>query len=458
MTQPVAQGSIRHRLHVSLQASAAVLAVIVFFVVQTVARQVAQESQDNVLAASAASILEGARYSGGEMRVDLPYSALSMLDNLSHERVFYAIRLSGEFLSGYEKLPHAEETSADRAAFRSSSFLGEEVRIATVGKRVSTDVGYESLSVSVAQTLSGQKQNLARISRTALGIGAAFYLISVILAAVIARSAIQPLDRLAESVSRRGPKDLRPVAGSVPTEMVPLVSSLNALMRRLNRSLSLSEEFIAEAGHRVRTPLAIVRTKAEIVQRKIDDKSTKHALNEMIHAIDDSSRTAGQLLDHAMVTFRLDHVLHEEIDVPRLLMDAVERSRPLSDLRDISLSLTCSVDVVLLGDPILFQNAIHNLIDNAIKYTPIGSHIRVDLSPHDDSVCIRIEDNGPGFPETEIHLLANRFERGNNAGNVVGSGLGLTIVKEVVEAHEGSMKIENKEGGGACVSLYFPLP
>lgn len=214
MTQPIAQGSIRHRLHVSLQASAAVLAVIVFFVVQTVARQVAQESQDNVLAASAASILEGARYSGGEMRVDLPNSALSMLDNLSHERVFYAIRLSGTFLSGYENLPHAAETSTDRAAFRSSTFLGEEVRIATVGKRVSTDAGIESLSVSVAQTLSGQKQNLARISRTALGIGAAFYLISVILAAVIARSAIQPLDRLAESVSRRGPKDLRPVASS----------------------------------------------------------------------------------------------------------------------------------------------------------------------------------------------------------------------------------------------------
>lgn len=455
MTQPVAQGSIRQRLLISLQVSAAVLAVVVFLVVQTVARQVAQESQDNVLAASATSILESARYRGGELHLDLPYSALSMLDNLSHERVFYAIHLGGEFLSGYDALPHVEGKSSDRAGFGSSEFLGEDVRIASIEKRVSTDAGHQSLTVSVAQTLTGQKQTLARISRTAMGVGATFYLVSVILAALIARSAIQPLDRLTKSVSRRGPKDLRPVAGPVLSEMVPLVASLNSLMRRLHRSLLRSEEFIAEAGHRVRTPLAIVRTKAEIVQRQIDDPKSHNALNEMIHAIDESSRTASQLLDHAMVTFRLDHLLREEIDLPKLLTDAVARSRPLCELKDIDMSLEIADETALHGDPILLQNAIHNLLDNAVKYTPSGTTVCVDLKRLDNGVRIRVHDDGPGFPGVDFEHFANRFARGDNAQDVVGSGLGLTIVKEVVEAHDGRVLIENNAGGGACVSLFF---
>lgn len=456
MIQPVAQGSIRQRLMISLQISAAVLAVVVFLVVQTVARQVAQESQDNVLAASATSILESARYNGRELHVDLPYSALSMLDNLSHERVFYAIHFSGEFLSGYDALPQFEGKSNERADFHSSEFLGEDVRIASIEKRVSTDVGTQSLNVSVAQTLAGRKQTLARISRTAMGVGATFYLVSVILAALIARSAIQPLDRLTESVSRRGPKDLRPVAGPVLIEMVPLVASLNSLMRRLHRSLLRSEEFIAEAGHRVRTPLAIVRTKAEIVQRQTYDPKTHDALKEMIHAIDESSRAASQLLDHAMVTFRMDHLLREEIDLPKLLNDAVARLRPLSELKDIDVLLEVAEKTVLRGDPILLQNAIHNLLDNAVKYTSSGTTVCVDLRRLENGVRIRVNDDGPGFPGAEFDHFANRFARGDNAQDVVGSGLGLTIVKEVVEAHGGRILIENNVGGGACVSLFFP--
>lgn len=457
MSTPVAHGSIRRRLLLSLLVSAAVLAVVVYFMVQSVARQVAQESQDNVLAASALSILDSARFSGGQINVDLPYSALSMLDSISDERVFYAIQLEDEFLSGYQNLPSPESTPGGGPAFLSAEFLGEEVRIASVQRRVSTDIGQSFLQVSVAQTLSGQKQALARISRTSMGIGAGFFAISVLLATIVARSTIRPLDRLTASVSRRGPKDLRPVAAPVPTEMVPLVTSLNSLMRRLQHSLMRSEDFIAEAAHRVRTPLAVVRTKAEIVQRKSDDPETRAALKEMIHAIDDSSRTAGQLLDHAMVTFRLDHLLREEVSLLRMVHDTVERLRPVSDLKDIDIDATGTEDITIDGDPILLQNALHNLLDNAVKYAPSGAQITVSLTRRAGAASISITDTGLGFPEPELDHLTERFSRGANAQNIVGSGLGLTIVKEVVEAHGGKMQIGNNTGGGACVSLLFPL-
>ena len=457
MSIAVAQGSIRRRLLLSLLAGAALLAVVVYFVVLSVARQVAQESQDNVLAASALSILDSARSSGGEINVDLPYSALSMLDSLSDERVFYAIRLENEFLSGYSDLPEAPNPLPGAQGFLSTVFLGEDVRVATLRRSVSTDVGQSFLQVSVAQTLSGQKQALARLSRLSMGIGAGFFFLSVLLAAIIARSTIRPLDRLTASVSRRGPKDLRPVAAPVPSEMMPLVASLNNLMRRLQTSLSRSEDFIAEAAHRVRTPLAIVRTKAEIIERKTQDDDTRIAAQEMIHAIDDSSRTAGQLLDHAMVTFRLDHLSEQEIDLPRLVRDSVERLQPMSELKGIELGTDQLDDATLRGDPILLQNALHNLLDNAIKYSPEGAQVRVSVQCLADRAKLCITDTGQGFPEADIGNLTERFTRGENARGVVGSGLGLTIAKEVVEAHSGQLEVGNKPGAGACVTLFFPL-
>ncbi|WP_204115285.1 sensor histidine kinase [Shimia biformata] len=456
MSGPFIKGSIRRRLLLSLLAGAAVLTVIVYLVMQSVARQVAEESQDNVLTASALSILDSARSAGGLVHVDLPYAALSMLDSVTDERVFYAIRLGEEFLSGYADLPAAEGSRPTAPAFRSTTFLGEEVRIATVRRSVSTDLGQKWLTVSVAQTLAGKKRTLARFNRTSLGIGAGFFLVSVLLSAVISRSATQPLHRLTASVSRRGPTDLRPVAAPVPSEMAPLVSSLNSLMARLRTSLSRSEDFIAEAAHRVRTPLAIVRTKAEVALRRSGDDATRAALREMIHAIDDSSRTAGQLLDHAMVTFRLDTLLREKIDLAQLTRDSIKRLHPLSDMKEIDIAAGRMDSVTVQGDAILLQNALQNVFDNAVKYTPNGARVTVDVSATARGARIDIRDTGPGFPATEMARITERFQRGENAEGVVGSGLGLTIVREVVEAHGGQMTLSNNPGGGACVTLQFP--
>lgn len=458
MSESFAKGSIRRRLLFSLLAGSALLAVIVYFAMQSVVRQVARDSQDNVLKASALSILDSARSSGGLINVDLPYSALSMLDSVSGERIFYAIRLEDEFLSGYADLPEPRGAVAGNAAFLSTRFLGEEVRIVSVQRGVSTDIGQQVLRVSVARTLSGQKKTLTLFSRTSLGIGAGFFLLSALLAMIVARSTIRPLDQLTASISRRGPKDLRPVVSPVPSEMAPLVTSLNSLMRRLDESLARSEDFIAEAAHRVRTPLAIVRTKAEIIGRKSNDPDTRAAAREMIHAIDDSSRTAGQLLDHAMVTFRLDHLTRKDIDLAQLAQDAVEQLRPMFELKEIDLEITQLDTVFLQGDPILLENALHNLLDNAVKYAPTGSRISVSVIGADEFARIHIRDTGPGFPEGEVDRLAERFVRGDNSNGIVGSGLGLTIVKDVVEAHGGRMETGNNPGGGACVTLFLPLP
>ena len=456
MTHPNVRGSIRQRLLVMLLLSAAGIAILLYAVIQSVAKQVVQESQDNILAASALSILDSARVIQGEISIDLPYSSLSMLDSVIDERAFYSVRLNDEFLSGYEDLPRIANLS-DVTEFQSASYLGEEIRVASTRRSFTTVDGQVYLEISVAQTLTGLNKSITRISQISLAIGFGFFVLSVLAAVVIARSTTKPLHLLTRSVSRRGPSDLRPVAAPVPTEMAPLVVSLNNLMKRLQNSLSRSEDFIAEAAHRLRTPMAIVRTQAEVTLMRIEKEENRQAIREMIRAIDETSRTAGQLLDHAMVSFRTDSLIKETIKMDELIVDAVHRVSPISELRDVEIELQTLDKVVLAGDPILIQNAVQNVLDNAIKYTDSDTTITVSLVRGTEFAEISICDRGSGFEKNEIIHLLKRFERGKNASGVVGSGLGLTIVDEIMRAHDGTVSLQNNKGYGACVILSFPL-
>ena len=445
------QNSIRRRLVFLLLMGSATLAFLLYFVVQSVARQAAQESQDNILAASAVSILDGVRLVEGQTDVDMPYSSLSMLDSVTDERVFYAIYLDANLLTGYPELVILQTNTPMAPVFSFGTLFDVDVRIVTVKRQI----GKNEVFVSVAQTLNGQIKVLRNISTIALGVGFGFFVLSAILAFLIAESTIRPLNRLALSVSRRGPDELRPVSAPVPSEMLPLVKSLNNFMTRLKLSLQRSEEFIAEAAHRVRTPLAVVRTRAEILLREAKTKKSKAELLEVLNAIDDSSRTAGQLLDHAMVSFRLDNLSEDELEVQFLIEDVINRISPLYDLKGIEIKNNSIQNCKVMGDPILLQNALHNVLDNALKYCSENDTVTVKVKDVSQNCIIEIVDNGEGFPQNSV-LLTNRFTRGENTKGIVGSGLGLTIAKDVVEAHGGNITISNTEKGGACVTFTLP--
>jgi len=169
------QGSIRQRLLIMLLLSAAGIAILLYVVVQSVAEQIAQESQDNILAASAISILDSARVVEGDV---------------TDERAFYAIRLNDEFLSGYPDLPRSPAQN-DATGFQSTTYLGEDIRIASTWRSFSTLEGQAYLEISVAQTLTGLNQSIARISRISLAIGFGFFLLSMVVAMVIAQSTIR---------------------------------------------------------------------------------------------------------------------------------------------------------------------------------------------------------------------------------------------------------------------------
>lgn len=451
--------SIRRRLFFQLAGIAAILSLAFFLVVREVAERAAEGTQDGILRASATAIADSLRSENDAVTLDLPYAALSMLATINDDRVFYRIRIGANTLTGYPDLPipSTEATRAD-PSYDTVNFRGDEVRLVTVVRAVGPATSATNVAVSVAQTRLGLEAISRRITATATGVGAGFFLLATGLSLFAARQALAPIERLTGAVTRRGPKDLRPLRADSPTELVPLVTALNSFMGRLRTSLSRTEDFIAEAAHRVRTPLATVRTQAEVTHRKLQKPEHKQAIREMIRAIDESARSAGQMLDHAMVTFRADSLLREDLDMASLMAEVCARLSPTADLKDIVIRQDLpDHPAPFQGDGILLQAALQNILDNAIKYSPDDSDINVQVTAS-DVLQLSITDAGRGFGQADLAHVTTRYARGENVGDIVGSGLGLTIADEVAKAHGGRLAItQNEKGSGACVSLILPL-
>jgi len=447
-------GSLRNKLAVTLIGGVTVLTLLLYWVVRDYAANIAQQSQDSILRASVTSMLDTAVIQNGSVVLDLPYSAFSMLSTSTDDRMFYAVWQNGSILSGYENLHASPLDGQTDTLFRSTTFMDVPVRQVTAS-RVLVGADVRTLIVAtIAQTQENMAGTLRRISKDAAMYGTAFFALAVLLSIWVASSTIGPLKKLANSIARRGPEDLSPIAKPVPSEMVPLVFSFNHLMTELENSFSQSEDFIAEAAHRVRTPLSTLRSYAEGTLQRIDDEENRQALRSMIRALDESSRAATQLLDHAMTTFRAKQLEHQNVALNDVVGDVVLSMIPVAEMKDIDLELHSDDCAVISGDAILIQNAVRNIIDNALKYSPPDSTVNLYVYSM-PTPYIEVIDHGSGFPADEIGTLTGRFTRGSNTNESIGSGLGLTIARDVAIAHNGKLIISNTSEGGACVRLSF---
>ena len=452
-------GSIRQRLVIILLVVSAVLSGLLYLSVRTVADAAVETTQDSILGAAVVAIAEELR--GGEdgLRVEIPYTAFSMLGATGQDRVFYRILIADDTVTGYADLPiPGNDLSAFGPTFASVNYQEEAVRIGAVARSVLIGGRPQIVTVVVGQTRTAQDAISRLMANRAAGLGLGFFGIAAILAIITSRGVLTPLNRLAEAMGRRGPQDLRPVERAVPSELAPLMAALNGFIARLRGALARTETFITEAAHHVRTPLATVRAQVEIALRQSDDEATRATLRNVIRAVDDSARSAGQLLDHATVVYRTDQRTDEVLELEPLLSDLLDSFNPTADMRDITLRFEApSEKVVLRFDRLLIESALRNLLDNAIKYSGDDSTVDVRLRTKDGFAHLDVLDRGRGLGGSDAENLAQRFTRGENVTDVIGSGLGLTIVCDVALAVGGRFDIRNRKGGGTCATLYLPL-
>jgi two-component system sensor histidine kinase TctE len=244
----------------------------------------------------------------------------------------------------------------------------------------------------------------------------------------------------------------------VPREAQPLVDAINGLLARLGSALAAHRRFVANAAHQLRTPLAGLHTQAELALRETEPGAVRRSLEQLHQAAGRAAHLVSQLMALARLEPRSGRPLQGELlDLNGLARAATSRWVPQALARGIDLGFEASpTPVRLLGDRLLLEELLGNLIDNAVRYTPAGGQATVRVE-NGSSAVLSVEDNGPGIPEAERPQMLERFERGSSAGQSEGSGLGLAIVREIASTHGADVRLEaGRDGSGTCVRITFP--
>jgi signal transduction histidine kinase len=323
---------------------------------------------------------------------------------------------------------------------------------AIAGASVSKDIGGQTVSIQVAEDLAHRDVIIDDIiANFFLRVGWITIPVLLILLAidiVIFRRAIAPLLRASEEAKGIGPArtDIRLPTRQIPSEILPLVTAVNQALDRLEDGFRVQRQFTADAAHQLRTPLAILQTRIET----LGDRAGTAELHADIESM---SRIVRQLLEIAELdTLVLDP--SETADLRAVCAEVVGSIAPyaLAGRKDIALRGT-NAPVRIRGNAEMLQRAIFNLAENAIKYT--ARDTSVDVEVRDDG-SVRVRDCGPGIPPGEHALIFQRFWRGDRR-RTDGAGLGLSIVRGVVEDHSATVAVENLPSGGAQFTLSFLL-
>jgi two-component system sensor histidine kinase TctE len=354
------------------------------------------------------------------------------------DRVWYAVRgADGRLIAGEAALP------PPAPAPRGTAFY---------------DAGGGSVIVQVAETLV-KRTRLARLIMVSVILPQlALILIAAALIPVGVGRGLAPLVRLRHAVQERSHLDLSPLEqAGVPNEARPLVAAVNDLMQRLDEVLKSQSRFIADAAHQLRTPVAGLKAHIELALREEDLEQMRRALAHIYTSVERLSRLVAQLLSLARnEPSAAQKVELAPLDLGKLAMEATMDWVPEAYKKNIDLGYEGpETPVTVRGDAFRLTELLNNLLDNAIRYTPSGGRVTVRVA-HDPQSSLTVSDDGPHIPVEERTRVFERFHRllGTHAD---GSGLGLSIVREIATLHHAEITLaDDVDGVGNTFSVAFP--
>lgn len=468
-----ANWSLRRRLLGQLLVVFAGLAVLLYLSVQAVAGRAADSTQDTILGASAIAIAEQVRVADAGtaepgLTVDLPYAALEMLGLSGEERVFYRVATrAGQLITGYEDLPSGTlPEQEDVPRFFTARYRGDTVRVATARTSILTSDQRETVLISVAQTRESFGALTSNIALSAAGVGLGFLALAALFAWIAIARALKPVQAIGRVLAERASDDFTPIETAAPREIAPLIDAINDFVERLRLTLDTSQQFIAEAAHRIRTPLAALKAQAEVAlkagEKGGDPQASTESLRRMRRAADETSQLTTQLLTQAMVAYRAERAERQRLSLAALARTAARDLEVAAEMRGIDFRLSLDEDAWIMGDEIALLEAIRNVLDNAVKYGPPDDFVQITVTggpaTGNKAPELTVADHGPGIPHGERDLVFERFRRGGAGAATMGSGLGLSIVRQVMLAHRGRVRLEDNDPQGLRLRLTFPAP
>jgi two-component system, OmpR family, sensor histidine kinase TctE len=401
----------------------------------------------------------------------LPLPANELLRADDADTVYYQVLGSaGEYLAGEQELPApplGERRVLGEVRMRELEFKGADLKVAYMWVPMDIPDTKPAL-IQVAETMDKRSLLATEIVKGVMLPQFVILPLAVLLVWLALVQAIKPLNRLEERIRARSPDDLSPLdVDAVPLEVVPLVSSVNDLLMRLQDSITTQKRFLADAAHQLKTPLAGLRMQADLAQREgANTEDLKQSLQQIGRSSIRATHTVNQLLALARAESSGSTIQHQPCDLARLTIGVVQDCLPRAMEKHLDLGFE-GVDpgtdgVILQGNPTLLQEMVRNLVDNAINYTPSSAEkpgivtARVLVDPFSKALVLQVEDTGPGIPVAERELVFQPFYRalGTEAD---GSGLGLPIVMEIARQHHASISIDDVKPGAPLPGASFTL-
>lgn len=299
-----------------------------------------------------------------------------------------------------------------------------------------------------------------RIAQDDLYIMLLTFPLSGLLIWIIIGRGLDSLEKVAEEVANRAPSHLEPVdLQEVPEEIKPVIDELNKLFFRLKEGFEREKRFAADAAHELRTPLAALKTHAQVALHTTNIEEKNQALQKLIASVNRSTHIVQQLLTMSRLVPEAAHMDgQDEVNLSRLTREILAMLAPSAVEKQIDLEFETSAEnLTIYGNSTALGILIRNLVDNAIRYCHENGQIVVRLSVQLNEAMLEVCDNGPGIP---AELRARVFERffrvlGNKSP---GSGLGLGIVQQICQLHNGRVELDAPQTGtGLIVRVFLPL-
>ncbi|HVF70889.1 MAG TPA: heavy metal sensor histidine kinase [Chthoniobacterales bacterium] len=318
-------------------------------------------------------------------------------------------------------------------------------------------VGGQNYIIQVAQDRSADDNFMRQFAALlgavlVLGIAA-----SALIAVRVTKRGLRPLGEMTSAVQRVGPTQLhqRVSPAGWPREIKPLAVAFDDMLARLEDSFGRLSQFSADLAHELRTPIGNIRGEAEVaLTRSRTPEEYREVLESMVAECAHLSNIVDNLLFLARTEAAEGHLQRTPFEGRSAIEKIVAFHEPIAEEQKIS--LRCVGEARFVADEMLFGRAVNNLLENALRYTPPGGNIEIAVSDRDATSEVCVQDTGTGMAAEHLPRVFDRFYRADSSRSSEGVGLGLALVKSIVELHGGRAKIESEAGRGTRVTLAFP--
>ncbi|BCF87407.1 sensor histidine kinase [Paraburkholderia largidicola] len=418
-----------------------------------VAKSIANGPFDRALETDAYVLARQIHPVNGIAELTLPDSTRDFLRADNIDSVFYQVLgTRGELVAGDRDMPLPREEDRPQPGiveFRDDMVRGNDIRVAYTTVEFPQTPGAQPVLVQVAETLDKRSALANDIIKGVILPQFVILPLAILLVWFGLSRGLAPLHALQAHIRARRPDDLSPLeARRAPPEIEPLVTSFNDLLTRLEQNMELQKRFIADAAHQMKTPLAGLRTQAELALRQDASAEVHRSLEQIATSSEHAARLVTQLLALARAENRMSGQIFTPVEIGDVARSAVRDWVQPALAKQMDLGYegpeTPEEAIEVEGNPVMLREMLSNLIDNAIRYTPAGGRITVRVRRDDAAhmAHLEVEDTGMGIPAAERERVVERFYRilGREGD---GSGLGLAIVREIATVHGGTLTIED---------------